>query len=199
MATFDQEVIRAISSNKQYQKQVKVLVEEAFEEKKNAMVAEFQSHPVTQELSNEDSRNISLTLAGYGNLFGFIGFNKGFDPIGPVEEKLKELVSLISVSFDSSSASVKIKYNAPELDDFSSVAAYQGWREGGNWLKGIERGIAGLQYFRTTLGEKDKGRSGAGFQMKGKAKPYSGGANRFDNKKYMTSIINNFKTSLANI
>ena len=199
MDTFEREVLRAINTNKLYQEEVEALVEQAFEEKKQAMVEEFLSHPVTQELSDENSPNSSSTLGGYGNLFGFIGFSKGYDPIGPVEEKLKELVKLVSVYFDASNSSVRIKYNTPELEDFSEVAQYQGWREGGNWLKGIERGISGLQSFRSTLGEREAGRSGVGIQMKGKSKSSSGGLNKFQNKKYMSSIINNFRASLATI
>lgn len=199
MTTFEQQVLFAINSNKQYQQEVTALVEEAFEQKKQEMMQEFSSHPVTIELSDENSSNISSTLGGYGNLFGFIGFSKGSDPIGPVEDRLRELVSLLDISFDKVTSKVKIKYNAPELDDFGDVAQYDGWREGGNWLKGIERGIAGLQYFRTTIGEQERGRSGLGIQMKGNVKGFSGGRNRFGNKKYMTAIINNFKSSLAKI
>lgn len=199
MTTFEQQVLFAINSNKQYQQEVTALVEEAFEQKKQEMMQEFSSHPVTIELSDENSSNISSTLGGYGNLFGFIGFSKGSDPIGPVEDRLRELVSLLDISFDKATSKVKIKYNAPELDDFGDVAQYDGWREGGNWLKGIERGIAGLQYFRTTIGEQERGRSGLGIQMKGNVKGFSGGRNRFGNKKYMTAIINNFKSSLAKI
>lgn len=199
MTTFEQQVLFAINSNKQYQQEVTALVEEVFEQKKQEMMQEFSSHPVTIELSDENSSNISSTLGGYGNLFGFIGFSKGSDPIGPVEDRLRELVSLLDVSFDKATSKVKIKYNAPELDDFGDVAQYDGWREGGNWLKGIERGIAGLQYFRTTIGEQERGRSGLGIQMKGNVKGFSGGRNRFGNKKYMTAIINNFKSSLAKI
>jgi hypothetical protein len=199
MDIFERQVLLAINSNKQYQEEVSALVEQVFNEKKESMMQEFAKHPVTVELSNENSYNVSSTLGGYGNLFGFIGFNSGSDPIGPVEEKLRELVELIDVSFSSQASKVQIKFNAPDLDDFGDVAQYDGWREGGNWLKGIERGISGLQYFRTSLGQDEKGRSGLGIQMKGNVKSFAGGNSKFNNKKYMTSIINNFKSSLSKI
>lgn len=199
MDTFERQVLLAINSNKQYQEEVSALVEQVFEEKKESMMQEFAKHPVTVELSNENSYNISSTLGGYGNLFGFIGFDKGNDPIGPVEERLRELVELIDISFSNQTSKVKIKFNAPDLDDFGDVAQYDGWREGGNWLKGIERGIAGLQLFRTSLGGEEKGRSGLGIQMKGKIKSFTGGNSKFSNRKYMTNIINNFKSSLSKI
>jgi len=64
-----------------------------------------------------------------------------------------------------------------------------------NWVKGIERGISGFQNFMA----KEAGRSGKGFQMKGKVKPFAGGVNRFQNTKYMTDLINKFKSSLNKI
>ena len=106
MTTFEQQVLFAINSNKQYQQEVTALVEEAFEQKKQEMMQEFSSHPVTIELSDENSSNISSTLGGYGNLFGFIGFSKGSDPIGPVEDRLRELVSLLDISFDNVTSKV---------------------------------------------------------------------------------------------
>lgn len=199
MKTFEKEVLQAINSNQVYRSEVKKIVKKAFNEKKQQMVVEFSEHPVTKELSDEESSNISSTLGGYGNLFGFIGFNASYDPITPVMERLINSVELESVNFDRENDSITIKYTVPELDDFNDVANYQGWREGGNWIKGIERGIAGYQRFRTTLGERKAGRSGVGIQMSAKVKPFAGAPNRFQNKKYMSSIINNFKTSLKNI
>jgi hypothetical protein len=46
---------------------------------------------------------------------------------------------------------------------------------------------------------KEAGRSGKGFQMKGKVKPFAGGINRFQNTKYMSDLINKFKSSLDKI
>ena len=54
-----------------------------FLKEKRAMLAAFDSHPVTREIrGGANSSNISGTMHS-GNLFGFIGFPAGSDPISP--------------------------------------------------------------------------------------------------------------------
>ena len=85
--TFEIDLKRAISSNKVYQAEVRAIVKEQFEEKKAQLIENFEKHPVTQEISNPNSSNISNTLGGYGNLYGFLGFEED-DPTSSVEEVL---------------------------------------------------------------------------------------------------------------
>ena len=60
-----------------------------FNKIKKEMIKEFMSLPVTQEiLQGPDGSNISGTLDGVSNLFAFIGFNKGQQPILPILEAL---------------------------------------------------------------------------------------------------------------
>ena len=188
--SFEADVRLAISSNREYQRRVEELVREQFEEKKEELIKNFSQHPVTKEISNEESANISNTLGGYGNLFGFLGFDKGSDPIGPVSEVLKEKTQLEYISIKPSTDKLLIRYSTPELNDFDSAAALR-W-DSTNWVKGIERGISGFQNFMS----KAAGKSGQGIQVKGQVKPFTGGANRFKNTKYMTDLINKFKSSI---
>lgn len=188
--TFEIDVKQAISSNKQYQAQVKALVKQQFEDQKIELINNFNDHPVTQEISNPESPNISNTLGGYGNLYGFIGFEGG-DPTEPVEKVLSQKTKLNSISIKGED--VTLKFTVPDLEDFDSVAALE-W-DTKNWVKGIEKGISGFQSFMA----KEAGRSGKGIQIKGKVKPFAGGANRFQNTKYMTDLINKFKSSLNKI
>jgi hypothetical protein len=190
MNTFEADVKAAISSNKQYQAELKKIIKEQFEERKDALVENFTNHPVTKEISAEESPNISNTLGGYGNLFGFLGFDKGSDPIYPVQETLKEKTKLDHISIKTSTDSVLVRYSVPDLDDFNSSAQLE-W-DATNWVKGIERGISGFQNFMA----KAAGKSGQGIQTKGSIKPFTGGANRFRNTKYMSDLINKFKLSI---
>jgi len=188
--TFEIDLKRAISSNKVYQAEVRAIVKEQFEEKKAQLIENFEKHPVTQEISNPNSSNISNTLGGYGNLYGFLGFEED-DPTSSVEEVLYNKTKVNAVSMRN--GEVTLKFTVPDLEDFDSAAALQ-W-DTKNWVKGIEKGISGFQNFMA----KEAGRSGKGFQMKGKVKPFAGGVNRFQNTKYMTDLINKFKSSLNKI
>ena len=77
---------------------------------------------------------------------------------------------------------------------FRSSAAALEW-DTKNWVKGIERGVSGFQFFMA----KAAGRSGRGIQMKTPVKPFTGGMNRFKNTKYMSELLNQFKSSLSKI
>lgn len=188
--TFEIDLKIAMTSNKVYQSEVRAIVKEQFEEKKAELLNNFENHPVTQEVSNPNSSNISNTLGGYGNLYGFLGFEEN-DPVSPVKEVLYKNTKVNAVSFRNEE--VSLKFTVPDLEDFDSVAALE-W-DTKNWVKGIEKGISGFQSFMA----KQAGRSGKGIQIKGKVKPFTGGANRFQNTKYMSDLINKFKSSLNNI
>lgn len=186
--SFDQDLSKAITSNKEFRAEVRKILKENFDEKKQVFLSNFDNHPVTQEVGNPESANISNTLGGYGNLYGFLGFFEGTDPVGPVRKLIDRVTRFRGVQFRGENAF--LKYDVPELDDFDSVAALE-W-DTKNWVKGIERGLSGFQSFMAQAG----GRSGKGFQIKSKVTPFTGAINRFQNTKYMSRLINDFKASL---
>lgn len=187
--SFDQDLSKAITSNKEFRAEVRKILKENFDEKKQVFLFNFDNHPVTQEVGNPESANISNTLGGYGNLYGFLGFFQGTDPVGPVRKLIDRVTRFRGVQFRGENAF--LKYDVPELDDFDSVAALE-W-DTKNWVKGIERGVSGFQSFMAEAG----GRSGKGFQIKSKVTPFTGAINKFKNTKYMSRLINDFKASLT--
>ena len=55
-----------------------------FERAKDEMIKDFLSLKVTQEIAGgPGALNMSGTLGGYGNLFSFIGFDMGDNPMTP--------------------------------------------------------------------------------------------------------------------
>ena len=67
------------------------LIYKKFESEKKRMIQQFLMLPVTRELlAGPQARNISGTLGGYGNLFTFIGFESGSDPISPIVSLLEK-------------------------------------------------------------------------------------------------------------
>ena len=124
--------------------QIRKAFQKSFQKKKNEMIAEFLNHPVTIELkSGIISQNIRGTLGGDGNLFSFIGFQSGDDPIGPILKKLQE------ISFEQDGVSIrKINYrvNMPLAAEIFAETPLP-YFSGRSWAKGIETGISGLGFY----------------------------------------------------
>ena len=164
-----------------------------FQESKKRMIQEFDSHPITKEIAGGASAtNSSGTLGGVGNLYSFIGFYQGTDPIGPVRSVLTDNTRLLKtpkirrtkhgIHFESG-----VRY--PTKDMLAKVAPMP-W-EPGSWLLKIETGISGLGYY---IYEKflNKSRSGTGVQSSQRMRQI--GAYR--RKSYLTSILFNFSRGL---
>ncbi len=80
-----------LQADKQYQKEINRIIDQEFNKIKDEFIDEFMNHPITQEIQGGISAtNISGTLGGITNLYSFIGFDEGTDPIRPIEELLKK-------------------------------------------------------------------------------------------------------------
>ena len=89
---------KEIFSNRAVKKMVRDIVEKEVEKEKALFRADFESHPVTQELEGEENAsNISGTLGGYGNLFSFLGFNQGANPTTPVKLLIQKIILKIKL------------------------------------------------------------------------------------------------------
>lgn len=118
---------------------------DVLEEKKQVYLNEIENHPVSLELKNgADGENLSKTLNGEGNLFSFIGFNQGDDPVGEVIGYIKTNTELKEIS--SKGGVFRFQVLTPNLDELKSITPMP--FEGGNsWLKGIEKGISGFSNY----------------------------------------------------
>jgi hypothetical protein len=211
----DGDLIEDALADKATQDEIKRISEDFFREQKENLIKKFFKHEVSTEIKNPEEGNISGTLGGYGDLFGFIGFFEDSDPIENVAEVLRAFVSLKSVSIEKSynrqsnsktnkgrfasgrMTKVFLAYSMPSLEDFDSVSAEDvGWTTSRNWVKGIERGISGLGMYANYEG---KGRSKRGLQLRGKIKDPSVDRGEFTSFKpvpYMTSLMKEFNKSL---
>ena len=87
MAKLDPDVIAAIQRQgpKLVKRDLDKEFKEKFDEVKNKMIKEFLNHPVSVEISGGSAAgNVSGTLGGITNLFAFIGFDQGEQPIAPI-------------------------------------------------------------------------------------------------------------------
>lgn len=161
-------------------------------EAKREMVAEFNAHPVTKEIEmGPKAENVSGTLGGYGNLFTFIGFEKGEDPIMPIRMMLEKIL----VSYESSNRGrLMFKIQYPSKEELFSISPMP-WASGRSWLQGIELGMSGLgSYLYKGNKSISSSRSGSAVQIKSNL-----GRGRFKNTQYISNIINKFTKRIQSI
>lgn len=150
------------------------------------MIQEFENHPITKEISSgPEGYNQSGTLGGYGNLFSYIGFEEGMDPIQPIRRLLSKTLNIKSIPSNHKSMMMKFLVELPSKEEIFQASPMP-WASGRSWAEGIERGISGFgQYLNT---QSFSSRSGEGVQTKNKVR--SGG---FNNTKYLSAILNNLR------
>lgn len=162
----------------------------AFNKIKKEMLAEFLAHPITVEIrGGPDAENSSGTLNGYGNLFSFIGFDQGDNPIDEIEGILN--LSKIEYGRDTETGFTMKIYLPSKQDIFGSTP--MPWAAGRSWAEGIERGIAGFGRY-LNIDTAVNSRSGAGIESesvirKGKYTPVP----------YISSLLNKYTKKFQQI
>lgn len=118
----------------------------------------FENHLITKEIdAGELASNTSETLYGLdpshgGNLFSFIGFYAGDDPLADIRTALKEEIVLnkkpkIDTYKTVNNVQITYKVSYPSFEELEELTPYpKDWRSG-SWLYGIEHGIFGLSYY----------------------------------------------------
>src|SRR6056300_514122 len=154
-----------------------------FEELKNEMIKEFLTHPVTIEIKDGPSAsNISGTLGGATNLFAFIGFNEGDDPITPILEILQNTKYRRTKE---NKGAQEFTVDLPQIKEIFSAAPMP-WASGRSWAQGIEVGISGIGYLLRK--NSSNSRSDAAIQSRTKVR---GG--KFQNVPYISAIIRKYE------
>ena len=188
MASLEPDVIAALSRQvpKLTRNNLEKETRRKFKELKSQMISEFLALPVTQEImAGPNGVNISGSLGGVSNLFAFIGFNQGDDPIAPI----LTLLEAVNLQYDSDikrstrGFGVNFKVNLPLPEEIFAITPLP-WATGRSWAEGIERGLSGLGH----LLKKSKGRSGAAIQTRVKVR---GG--KFQNTPYISAFLKKYK------
>lgn len=164
-----------------------------FEKIKSQMISEFENHPVTIEIKQGPSaKNTSGTLNGYGNLFSYIGFEDGDDPISPVIELLdKTTVQFSRLGNDGPIWNIFM----PAKQDVWDITPMP-WAAGRSWAKGIESGISGLGYYLYTQRRNlENSRSGTAVQVDSNIRP----GLRFSNVKYISELLKKYEKKFSEL
>jgi len=166
-------------------------INKKFKDLKNEMIKEFLTDPVNIELlEGAGASNISGTLGGVSNLFAFIGFNSGEQPVSPILQLLEGTQIIYKQEIRQRGIGVEFEVSLPTAEDIFMVTPLP-WASGRSWAEGIERGLSGLGY----LLRKSDGRSGAAIQSRVK-KVRSG---RFQNRPYISSLIKRYRKRFENL
>jgi hypothetical protein len=160
-----------------------------FKKIKAELINEFLNHPITKEIKEGPSAsNTSGTLGGVSNLFAFIGFEEGDDPIDPI---LKIFESM-DISFGGEiPMGAKFNISMPTTLDIFSITPMP-WASGRSWAQGIEKGISGLGY----LLRRNSSSSRSGEAVQSSVKIRSG---RFKNTPYISALINKYSKKFSQL
>jgi hypothetical protein len=176
-------------SPKLLRKEFEMIVRKEFLIIKNQLIQEFLNHPITKEIQGGPSAsNTSGTLGGQGNLFSFIGFFDGTDPIKDILNIFESMEVYFTKNIDSGSL---FTINFPEPKDIFAVTPMP-WATGRSWAKGIESGISGLGYYLFI--DSPKSRSGEAVQVDGKIN-----VGKFKNTKYISALLAKYKKQITNL
>ena len=164
----------------------------AFEQIKKEMITEFLEHPVTQEIiAGPNASNTSGTLNGYGNLFSYIGFYDGDEPIKPILKEFEKSTIVFSRLIDGGAV---WNIYIPAKQDIWDVSPMP-WAEGRSWAKGIETGISGVGYYLYSKRVNPEiSRSGTAIQTTNKI-----GRPRFKNIKYISEILSKYEKKISKL
>lgn len=161
-------------------------IDDKFKDVKKDMINEFMSHPVTQELlQGPDGVNISGTLNGITNLYAFIGFDDGDNPVQPILDILEDIKITKDVEQTTYGVGRKYDISMPTAKDIFSATPMP-WATGRSWARGIETGISGLGYLLRKSSQNS--RSGVAIQSNNKVR-----SGRFKNVQYISALIKKYE------
>lgn len=155
---------------------------------KQQLLNEFDNHPVTKEISGgPSSANSSNTLGGYGNLFTFIGFENGADPITPIRSLLAKSIQVKNVRKKNNQAMYILRFSVPTREEIEAVSPSP-WSTQ-SWVDAVEKGMSGLGKFlySKNQGRFSTSRSGSGVQAEFEIRSTQN-SSAID---YVTGILNN--------
>lgn len=158
----------------------RALMRHDFETKKEQVLKEFDQHPVTQELEGGEtafSRIPELATAG-GNLFSFLGFNRGEQPAEELRDYLDDNITLTPAG-RGKTVGKKIVYTGkisfPTIDEIDAAMQTRAPLE---WVTRpftnlISKGAPGLPNYlfreNPRFGSPEPSRSSTAIQTKNKA------------------------------
>lgn len=184
---FDRKKIEEkVLSSKDLHREIENAVAQKVFRAKESFLNSFESHKVTQELAaGKSAANSSGSLAGYGNLFTFMGFKDGDEnPIVFLKKFLEKSFIKPPKIQKRDGTLFKVSISLPTKEEIESITPLP-FENGRSWVRGIEYGISGIGfYFYSKKEEIERSRSTLGIQSKHQIR---GGS--FSNQSYLTPML----------
>lgn len=199
-----QDLVRA-AAKREVKRIVLPIVRERVRAANKALLETFLKHAITKEiLAGPNAQNTSFTLGGYGNLYSFIGFHEGDDPISQVLSVLKNAIEFDAIEVGGDVA-ISISITMPSREDFERISELDlPWASGKNWVFAIEEGISGLGRYLFNEDGFYNSRSYTGIQIPNggskKLQSRYDGVTRgreYTPQDYMTEILKNAASKLV--
>ena len=126
---------------------------------------------------------------GIGNLFTYIGFQSGSDPI----RLLRKLLKTYEIQYHSRKNYLYVKVEVPTKEEVFAVTPMP-WATGRSWARGIERGISGLGQYLVKSNRMGRSRSGYAIETQTRIR---GG--RFSNRSYISSLLKDYYKNIKKL
>lgn len=167
------DIRRQLHKNSRLNKEVEKRANIRFEKIKKDFIREFMSHRVTAELNS-----------GAGELFYFIGFPSGSDPVSPLLNLLEDRIFIRYRKFNRRGRA-QFTINLPTPMEINRLSPMP-WATGLSWTKGIETGIPDFGKFLEVDG-RPSSRSGGGIQTKNEIHSY-----QFKKQPYLFQMLSKY-------
>jgi hypothetical protein len=179
-------IIAKVLKSEAFQREAYKRLADKVERAKEELVQEFNESPVTQEIeAGPDVEHSRVLPEGYGNLFSFLGFEDGSDPVSPVREQLERIGVNKKPQVTANKWVFTIR--VPSADDLEKASPMQ-WETGRSWINAITKGLTGFSYYLSTL-KRRVGRSGTGVQTENVIRP----GTYFAGTSYIIGMLGKFK------
>ena len=179
---------RRLGRNARYTRMSIRMATEIFNNAKRELLSEFDSHPVTREI--ERGPLAQSNFLERGNLFSFIGFEEGSDPIGDLRNFLERSIRIRNLGVGQGDER-RFRISIPSRPDFVENFPFPEFWDSGSWVLKITEGMSGISHF---LAIHERGRSGGGIQSQGTL-----GSNGFSGTEYLANMLENFKSNVRQI
>lgn len=165
------------------------IVRERVDAAQDIMLNDFNNHPVTMEIESKgELGNISNTILGNGNLFGFIGFNRDDEPIIPLRTALSRTFRIYKINLRNLNFRYRIEVpSVLLLERFTPIP----WATGMSWITAVEEGLPNIGKYAYIESNVSRSEEGIQFSKASLGKKYLP-------TEYLTPLLEKFIDNIGN-